>query len=169
MPFDVRAAKVAHEAAIFGRANVVGVAVGNKMIHGQDTNERCIVVFVERKRPEEELRHHDVVPKEIDGVLTDVVESGRFTAIPLVQSMDGNRTHRMRPALGGVSIGHYRITAGGLGGLPSRPRRTPRLSNNPPPANRYRGPIRDSALPPGPPASGPVVGAPTSPPPLPPN
>src|SRR6267143_1836878 len=80
MPFDVRAAKVAHEAAIFGRANVVGVAVGNKMIHGQDTNERCIVVFVERKRPEEELRHHDVVPKEIDGVLTDVVETGRFTA-----------------------------------------------------------------------------------------
>src|SRR2546429_5119855 len=116
MPFDVRAAKVAHEAAIFGRANVVGVAVGNKMIHGQDTKERCIVVFVERKRPEEELRHHDVVPKEIDGVLTDVVESGRFTAIPLVQSMDGNRTHRMRPALGGVSIGHYRITAAAPGG-----------------------------------------------------
>src|SRR2546421_672410 len=67
MPFDVRAAKVAHEAAIFARANVVGVAVGNKMIHGQDTDERCIVVFVERKRPEEELRHHDVGPEEIDG------------------------------------------------------------------------------------------------------
>src|SRR3989454_6759526 len=125
MPFDVRAAKVAHEAAIFARANVVGVAVGNKMIHGQETKERCIVVFVERKQPEEELRHHDVVPKEIDGVLTDVVESGRFTAISLVQSMDRNRTHRMRPALGGVSIGHYRITAGGFGGLLGRVERPP--------------------------------------------
>src|SRR5206468_2850223 len=73
MPFDVRAAKAVHEKAIFGRANVVGVAVGSKIIHGHDTNERCIVAFVERKRPEDELRHHDVVPKEIDGVLTDFV------------------------------------------------------------------------------------------------
>ncbi len=150
MPFDVRAAKVAHEAAIFGRANVVGVAVGNKMIHGQDTNERCIVVFVERKRPEEELRHHDVVPKEIDGVLTDVVESGRFTAIPLVQSMDGNRTHRMRPALGGVSIGHYRITAGTLGVLVRRQGRPAILSNNHVLANENAGQIGDPILQPGP-------------------
>ena len=150
MPFDVRAAKVAHEAAIFARANVVGVAVGNKMIHGQDTNERCIVVFVERKRPEEELRHHDVVPKEIDGVLTDVVESGRFTAIPLVQSMDGNRTHRMRPALGGVSIGHYRITAGTLGVLVRRQGRPAILSNNHVLANENAGQIGDPILQPGP-------------------
>src|SRR5256885_1308933 len=103
MPYDVRAAKAVHENAIFGRANVVGVAVGSKIIHGHDTNERCIVAFVERKRPEDELRHHDVVPKEIDGVLTDVVETGRFTSIPLVQSMDENRTHRVRPASGRVS------------------------------------------------------------------
>src|SRR5256885_14355726 len=114
MPYDVRAAKAVHENAIFGRANVVGVAVGSKIIHGHDTNERCIVAFVERKRPEDELRHHDVVPKEIDGVLTDVVETGRFTSIPLVQSMDENRTHRVRPASGGLSIGHYRITAAAL-------------------------------------------------------
>src|SRR2546423_6782669 len=121
MPFDVRAAKATHENAIFGRANVVGVAVGSKIIHGHDTNERCIVAFVERKRPEDELRHHDVVPKEIDGVLTDVVETGRFTSIPLVQSMDENRTHRVRPASGGLSIGHYRITAGAVGGPLDRP------------------------------------------------
>src|SRR2546421_12034184 len=130
MPFDVRAAKVAHEAAIFARANVVGVAVGNKMIHGQDTNERCIVVFVERKRPEDELRHHDVVPKEIDGVLTDVVETGRFTSIPLVQSMDENRTHRVRPASGSLSIGHYRITAETMGGLRDRQDEAARLISN---------------------------------------
>src|SRR5207247_5915684 len=77
-----------------------------------------------------ELRHHDVVPKEIDGVLTDVVETGRFMAIPLVQSMDENRTHRVRPALGGVSIGHYRITAGTLGVLVHRHGRPAILSNN---------------------------------------
>jgi len=150
MPFDIRAAKVAHENAIFARANVVGVAVGNKMIHGQDTNERCIVVFVERKRPEEELRHRDVVPKEIDGVLTDVVETGRFTAIPLVQSMDENRTHRSRPAAGGVSIGHYRITAGTLGVLVRRQGRPVILSNNHVLANENSGQIGDPILQPGP-------------------
>src|SRR3989440_6285221 len=159
MPFDVRAAKVAHEGAIFARANVVGVALGNKMIHGQDTNERCIVVFVERKRPEDELRRHDVVPKEIDGVLTDVVETGRFTAIPLVQSMDGNRTHRMRPALGGVSIGHYRITAGGLG-VPVRPQGGPAgPSKNHAPPKKKAGASGGTHLPPGPRGGGPVQGA----------
>src|SRR5256885_6294331 len=133
MPYDVRAAKAVHENAIFGRANVVGVAVGSKIIHGQDTNERCIVAFVERKRPEDELRHHDVVPKEIDGVLTDVVETGRFTSIPLVQSMDENRTHRVRPASGGLSIGHYRITAGACGGPLAPHGRPPTPSTDPPP------------------------------------
>src|SRR5438046_10722387 len=101
MPFDVRAAKAVHENAIFGRANVVGVAVESKIIHGHDTNERCIVAFVERKRPEDELRHHDLAPKEIDGALTDVAETARFMAIPLVQSMDEHRTRRGRPASNG--------------------------------------------------------------------
>src|SRR5205823_4020019 len=102
--FAVRRYKVQWGAFASFMAIVFGVAVGSKIIHGHDTNERCIVAFVERKRPEDELRHHDVVPKEIDGVLTDVVETGRFMAIPLVQSMDENRTHRVRPASGGVSI-----------------------------------------------------------------
>jgi hypothetical protein len=150
MPFDVRAAKVAHEREIFSRANVVGVAVGNKMIHGQDTHERCIVVFVERKWPEEQLRRHDLVPKELDGVLTDVVETGRFTAAPLVQSLDENRTHKMRPAQGGVSIGHYRITAGTFGVLVRRQGRPAILSNNHVLANENAGQIGDPILQPGP-------------------
>src|SRR5439155_1538143 len=57
---DVRAAKAAYEATIFARANVVGVAIGNKMIRGRETDERCIVVFVEAKKPEAQLRHRDL-------------------------------------------------------------------------------------------------------------
>src|SRR2546430_2577912 len=112
MPLDgVAAAKVASQGPLFARANVVGVAIGTKRIHEQDTRERCITVFVERKRPMEQLRRRDVVPKEMSGVLTDVVETGRFSAMPLTQTVEEGRTHRMRPAEGGVSIGHYRITA----------------------------------------------------------
>jgi len=146
----VRAAKAAHEGAIFARANVVGVAVGNKAIHGRYTNETCILVFVERKWPLEALRRRDVVPKEMDGVLTDVVETGRFTAVPLVQSLDADRTHRVRPAEGGSSIGHYRITAGTLGVLAHRHGRSVILSNNHVLANANEGHIGDPILQPGP-------------------
>src|SRR5207247_1162936 len=72
----------------------------------------------------------DVVPKEMGGVLTDVVETGRFSAMPLTQTVDEGRTHKMRPAEGGVSIGHYRITAGTLGVLARRGGRPVILSNN---------------------------------------
>ena len=151
MPADgIRAAKAAHEAEIFSRANVVGVAVGNKMIHGQDTNERCIVVFVEHKCSEEKLRHRDIVPKEVDGVLTDVVETGRFSAVRIEQSLDGNRTRRMRPAPGGVSIGHYLISAGTLGVLAHRQDRPVILSNNHILANGNAAQIGDPIVQPGP-------------------
>jgi len=150
MPVDVRATKAAHEAAIFGRANVVGVAVGNKSIRGHETDERCIVVFVEHKRGEEELRPRDIVPKSIDGVRTDVVETGRFRALELAQSMDVNRTERVRPAPGGVSIGHYQTTAGTLAILARRNSRPVVLSNNHVLANGNAAKLGDPILQPGP-------------------
>ena len=112
---EARAAKAANEAAIFARANVVGVGIGNKMIRGRETGEPCIVVFVEAKRPEAQLRHRDVVPKAFGAIRTDVVETGRFHARRSEQAMDLERTKRIRPAPGGVSIGHVQITAGTLG------------------------------------------------------
>src|SRR6184192_3009969 len=116
MPLDgVVAAKIASQGPLFGRANVVGVAIGTKRIHEHDTRERCISVFVERKWPIEHLRRRDVVPKEMSGVLTDVVETGRFSAMPLTQTVDEGRTHKMRPAEGGsasVTIGSPRGRSG---------------------------------------------------------
>src|SRR5881396_1716101 len=151
MPLDgVVAAKIASQGPLFGRANVVGVAIGTKRIHEHDTRERCISVFVERKWPIEHLRRRDVVPKEMSGVLTDVVETGRFSAMPLTQTLDEGRTHRMRPAEGGVSIGHYRITAGTLGVLARRGGRPVILSNNHVLANGNAGAIGDPILQPGP-------------------
>jgi len=150
MPVDVRAAKAAHEAAIFGRANVVGVAVGNKTVRGRETGERCILVYVEHKRSEAELRPRDIVPKAIGGVRTDVVETGRFHAVELVQSLDGDRTRRIRPAPGGVSLGHYRITAGTFGILAQRNGRPVILSNNHVLANANDAELGDPILQPGP-------------------
>src|SRR6266567_4774156 len=147
---DVRAAKAANEAAIFARANVVGVAIGNKSIRGRETEERCIVVFVEAKRPEAELRRRDVVPKAFGGVRTDIVETGRFHALETAQAVDVGRTKRIRPAPGGVSIGHFQITAGTLGVLAHRGGRPVILSNNHVLANQNAARVGDPILQPGP-------------------
>lgn len=150
MPADVRAAKAAHEAALFALANVVGLAVGNKSIRGEETDERCVVVYVETKRPESELRDRDIVPRSIAGVRTDVVETGRFHALEVVQSTEVERTRRTRPAPGGVSIGHHRITAGTLGVLARRNGQSVILSNNHVLANANDAAIGDPILQPGP-------------------
>src|SRR2546428_13751578 len=103
MPGDgVRSVKAANEAAIFARANVVGVAVGNKVTGGRETNEACIVVFVEAKRPEAQLRHRDIVPKALGGVRTDVVETRRFRAVRGAQTTKLDPSKPDRPAPGGL-------------------------------------------------------------------
>ncbi len=116
MPWDgVRAAKALHEEDLMARENVVGVAVGHKVIRGQETDEKCIVVFVEQKLSLDDLRKRDRVPPSLDGVRTDVVETGRFKALALSEPLTVSRTTRIRPAPGGVSIGHVKVTAGTLG------------------------------------------------------
>src|SRR2546428_7512401 len=99
---DVRAAKAAYEGAIFARANVVGVAIGNKVIRGSETDERCIVVFVEAKKPESQLRHCDVVPTTFGNVRTAIAVTGRFHALRSDQAIDLGPTNRTHPAPGGV-------------------------------------------------------------------
>jgi hypothetical protein len=49
-----------------------------------------------------------MIPKNIDTIPTDVIEVGEIRALQA-------HTDRWRPAPGGVSIGHYQITAGTLG------------------------------------------------------
>src|SRR5256712_2836605 len=151
MPADgVRSVKAANEAAIFARANVVGVAVGNKVTGGRETNEACIVVCVEAKRPEAQLRHRDIVPKALGGVRTDVVETGRFRALRATQTTNMDRTKRIRPAPGGVSVGHFQVTAGTLGVLARRSGRPVILSNNHVLANQNAARVGDPILQPGP-------------------
>lgn len=61
--------------------NVIGVAVGMKKVDGKTTDSKAIVVLVTEKVPESKLPDDEIVPKTIDGVLTDVQETGgMFTA-----------------------------------------------------------------------------------------
>lgn len=147
----VRAARATYEAELFDRANVVGVAVGHKVVAGRDTGSACIVVYVDHKAAEAALRRRDLVPKELDGVRTDVVESGRFRALPLLETLAVSHTAKVRPAPGGVSIGHAKITAGTLGILAHRTSgEAVILSNNHVLANSNAAQRGDPILQPGP-------------------
>ena len=62
-----------------------------------------------KKRPEKDVPKASLVPSNVDGVQTDVLETGKIE--PLVFNA------RVRPALPGFSIGHHNITAGTFGCL----------------------------------------------------
>lgn len=93
--------------------NVVGVGLGYKEIGEEKTEQLSIVVYVTRKERHRDLSPREIIPRNVDSLPTDVVEIGE---IKLLTELD-DRKKRTRPAVGGVSIGHYQITAGTLGAM----------------------------------------------------
>lgn len=99
---------------IMGLPNVVGVGLGRKIRGGHDMGTEALVVLVETKVHRNALPANATVPAEIDGILTDVIQVGRLSAVRPDRG-SSIRKKRVRPAPGGVSIGHPDITAGTLG------------------------------------------------------
>lgn len=140
---EVMEVKERHKQDLLNKSNVVGVGTGYKSTNGR-RGDLAIVALVTQKVPRAGLDEADVVPREIDGVSTDVIQVGQIRAHP-------SRTDRWRPALGGVSIGHVDVTAGTLG-VVVRDRASGRrliLSNNHVLANSNQAEIGDSILQPG--------------------
>lgn len=71
---EIRPVKEAVEHELLGKQNVVGVDIAEKVTDGQKTGELSIVVFVDSKKPLAKVPAKDRVPKEVDGVKTDVQE-----------------------------------------------------------------------------------------------
>lgn len=107
---QVRSVKDTHKGMLLAKTNVIGVGVGEKVSHGKSTGELSVVILVRQKVPLVGLEPQAVVPREIDGIRTDVIEVGDVRA-------QQAPTDRWRPAPGGVSIGHYKITAGTFGSV----------------------------------------------------
>lgn len=59
---------------LFNKKNVESTFEGFKVVNGTTTNQKCIIVGVSEKKPKEALSSEDLVPKEIDGLPTDVLE-----------------------------------------------------------------------------------------------
>lgn len=97
-----------YKTGILSLPNVIGVGIGYRIAAGQMTGELSIMVLVRKKLPPAGLTAKALAPQEIEGIRTDVLEIGDIR--PLLA-----RTDRWRPAPGGVSVGHYKMSAGTLG------------------------------------------------------
>jgi hypothetical protein len=89
--------------------NIVGFGLGEKVVGGRYTGHLAVKVYVMEKANASDIEDAALVPEAIDGFPTDVEEVGDVSALRF--------TGRYRPAPGGSSVGHLRITAGTLGCL----------------------------------------------------
>jgi hypothetical protein len=143
------------------------VAVGHKISKGVDTGEPCLTVLVSQKLEKPMLRAENMVPKEVKGFKTDVLETGEIfagSAMPTNNEVSMQEelgiqtlTQKVRPVMGGFSVGHYKITAGtiatcvyDLEPFPGIPKKYYVLSNNHVLANSNDARIGDPILQPGP-------------------
>ena len=105
------------------KANVVGFGVGFRYKRGKLTDEQCLQVYVRQKLPTATLAEADILPTELEGVGLDV-------QVREARALNSIRTSRMRPAKCGISIGHYKVTAGTMGCVLWRGDKQVILSNN---------------------------------------
>lgn len=140
---NVRKTLKNYRSQLLDRANVVAAGVGYKMTGGQKTSNLSIMCSVTKKIAASQLASKDLIPQTIDGMPTDVIETGVIRALQAP-------TERHRPAPGGVSIGHRDITAGTLGCWVKKDGRFVILSNNHVLANSNAAQIGDPVLQPGP-------------------
>ena len=127
--------------------NVVGVGIGPKLVRSLPTEEIAVRIYVRNKVHPLFLRPEESIPTEFEGVPTDVVETGEFS---VWQPIPPIYHRKVRPAMGGLSVGHYEVTAGTFGCLVrARDGTELILSNNHVLANENRGAEGDPILQPG--------------------
>jgi len=135
-----------HEKMLLRMTNVVGVMTGYKIKAGEKTKQLSIVCMVEKKVDDKDLKKSDLIPSEIEGAMTDVIQVGRLRAYQV------DKKARHRPCPMGTSGGHYLVTAGTNGEL-LRDKRTGKIcigTNNHVGANSNDAQIGDPYLQPAP-------------------
>jgi len=134
-----------HRFNLLQKKNVVAVGIGYKKKGGITTDVPVIVCSVTNKVPVDKLHKNDIVPVQINGVTTDVQISGELS----IEFKNPKRKHR--PIFGGISVGHYNVTAGTIGRIVENivDGRDYILSNNHVIANSNNASIGDPVLQPG--------------------
>jgi hypothetical protein len=97
---ELRKLKEKYEEYLRGIKGVTGVGLNGS-----------IIVYVEKAT----LEIRQVIPKQLEGIPVRVIESKFKTmTLRIMDATYADRTKRFRPAPGGVSVGHPKITAGTL-------------------------------------------------------
>jgi hypothetical protein len=86
---------------------VHSVGVGRKIVEGNPTNDLSVRLYVSQKIAHSVLSSGDRLPKSIEGIPVDVIETGA----PYISSA---ARQRQRPAPAGISAAHRDVTAGTL-------------------------------------------------------
>lgn len=161
-------------------ANVHAVGVGRKLVNGRPTNTFAVRLYVTQKFAESAIPPRDLVPKQLEGIPTDVIESPpafilrprqktAVRATPAAASEKSgppataaaanctdDRQRRQRPLVAGISVAHRDVTAGTIAYFcrSTRPGDNPDdvfvLSNNHVLANVNIAAVGDEILQPGP-------------------
>jgi hypothetical protein len=131
-----------HKADLMGKGAHI-VYIGYKVKNGKKTDRLAVICGVAKKIDKSQVTANNLIPQMVDNCETDVMEIE-----PIVAQ---SRTSRNRPAPGGVSIGHYAITAGTLGCLVRHPNSLELfiLSNNHVLANSNNANVGDDIYQPG--------------------
>jgi hypothetical protein len=90
----IKAVKDRVEQQLMSLEGVIGVGVGLKKKNGALTDEVVIRVYVKQKKPMDNLKPEQVVPAQLEGHNTDVVELG---ALKLLAGPDSARYRPMQP------------------------------------------------------------------------
>ncbi|GAF97105.1 unnamed protein product, partial [marine sediment metagenome] len=90
--FDrLKAIKKRNRKVLFNLPNVNGVGIGLKEVNGEKTDRIAIRVYTVKKVPRAQLKKSELVPTEIEGIVTDVIEIGE------IRSLAGSEPDRVRP------------------------------------------------------------------------
>jgi hypothetical protein len=105
---QIRPIKRRAESELLSKKNVQAVDIGRKLIAGEKTDELSIRVYVAKK---EDVAKKDLVPPELEGIKTDVIERTivlhpRF--LPVADLRPHLDAGRYDPLRGGISIGPCR-------------------------------------------------------------
>jgi hypothetical protein len=140
---DVRKVLPEVRKELMSKPNVVATGIGYKTTAGMQTTELSFICSVDTKKAKTSMVEKEMIPARIQEIPTDVYPTGVIYALQ-------DRTGRIRPAPGGVSIGHINITAGTFGCLVKKDNTLFILSNNHVLANSNDASIGDPVIQPGP-------------------
>ncbi|NLM97937.1 MAG: hypothetical protein GX175_10095 [Halanaerobiaceae bacterium] len=99
-----------YKKSILKKKNVIGVGFGYKERKGRTTEEEALIVLVKKKVPVSKISKKEIIPQRVQEYKTDVIEIGEVV-------FHQDRTKKLRPARPGVSIGHYKVSAGTFGAV----------------------------------------------------